>query len=300
MSISLRPTKPDMEIKRSFLPGNHWVYLKIYTGIKTADLILEKVIQPLTDLFLEEHKVNRWFFIRYRDPASHIRLRLSLNSPEHYHHILTQLVAGMEKYVDSGEISNIVNDTYIREIERYGETTMSHAETLFWHNSLLTLQFLWAEDEDKLIIIMFYIDQLLSGINLPVAQKLAWIKDYNQYFKEEFRADKKLNRQLDKKYRMFFPKFSEFLQSSEFTEIREQILTNIASSKKELAEIVTEYKNSPEPKSLQIFFQSIFHMAINRLFISEQRLFEMVVYDYLHRYYKTLNYQATAAKNGVQ
>ncbi|KFF17654.1 thiopeptide-type bacteriocin biosynthesis protein [Chryseobacterium sp. JM1] len=287
-----------MKVKRSFLPGGHWVYLKIYTGIKTADLILEEVIQPLTDLFLQESKVNCWFFIRYRDPASHIRLRLSLNSPEHYHHILTQLVAGMEKYVDSGEISTIVNDTYIREIERYGETTISYAETLFCHNSLLTLQFLWAKDEEKLIIILFYIDQLLSKINLPVAQKLIWIKDYNHYFKKEFRADKKLNRQLDKKYRMFFPKFSEFLESSEFTEIRELILNNIALSEAELEKIVDEFENSPELKSLPTFFQSIFHMAVNRLFISEQRLFEMVVYDYLHRYYKTLSYQATAAKNG--
>lgn len=297
MSISLQPTKTSMKIKRSFLPGDNWVYLKIYTGIKTADLILEEVILPLTDLFLQEQKVNNWFFIRYKDPSSHIRLRLSLSTQEYYHHILTQLIAGMEKYVDSGEISNIVNDTYIREIETYGETTIAHAETLFCHNSLLTLQFLWAEDEEKLIIILFYIDQLLSKMSLPVAQKLIWIKDYNYYFKKEFRADKKLNKQLDKKYRFFFPKFSEFLESSEFTEIREQILNNIALSEAELEKIVDEFENGPEQKSLPIFFQSIFHMAINRLFISEQRLFEMVAYDYLHRYYKTLNYHDTAAKN---
>ncbi|WP_409514659.1 lantibiotic dehydratase C-terminal domain-containing protein [Chryseobacterium sp.] len=38
---------------------------------------------------------------------------------------------------------------------------------------------------------------------------------------------------------------------------------------------------------LSKFFQSIFHMHINRMFISDQRLFEMVIYDYLFRYYKT-------------
>lgn len=280
-----------MQIKRNFLPGDHWLYLKIYTGVKTADLILQEVIEPLTTLFFQERKCNNWFFIRYRDHASHIRLRIALHSPDDYHYILHKLTSGMEKYVNSGEISTIVNDTYSREIERYGKTTIFYAEQLFHHSSLLTLQFLWADDEEKLMVMLFYIDQLLAKINLPISQKLLWIKDYNQYFKEEFGADKKLNQQLDKKYRVFSPKFFEFSQSSEFIETRELILNNIALSKDSLQNIVGEYENSSELKLMQTFFQSIFHMAINRLFISEQRLFEMVIYDYLHRYYKTLHYK---------
>ncbi|WP_394351105.1 lantibiotic dehydratase C-terminal domain-containing protein [Chryseobacterium fistulae] len=39
------------------------------------------------------------------------------------------------------------------------------------------------------------------------------------------------------------------------------------------------------------FLQSIFHMNINRLFVSNQRLFEMVIYDYFLWYYKMQLYQ---------
>ncbi|WP_347217184.1 lantibiotic dehydratase C-terminal domain-containing protein [Chryseobacterium sp.] len=45
--------------------------------------------------------------------------------------------------------------------------------------------------------------------------------------------------------------------------------------------------------SLQNFFSSVFHMHINRMFVSNQRLFEMIIYDYLFRYYKTLVFRSS-------
>ena len=38
-------------MKRKLSPGSEWLYLKIYTGVKTADLILEEAIQPLVKYF---------------------------------------------------------------------------------------------------------------------------------------------------------------------------------------------------------------------------------------------------------
>ncbi|WP_326982149.1 lantibiotic dehydratase C-terminal domain-containing protein [Chryseobacterium sp. MYb264] len=43
--------------------------------------------------------------------------------------------------------------------------------------------------------------------------------------------------------------------------------------------------------------QSLFHMHINRLFVSDQRLFEMIIYDYLHRYYKTIFFKNMQKEN---
>ncbi|MCL1671782.1 thiopeptide-type bacteriocin biosynthesis protein [Elizabethkingia ursingii] len=279
-----------MEIKKRFVPGDRWLYLKIYTGIKTADIILEEVVNSLTISLLEEDYISHWFFIRYHDPNPHLRIRFYINNPQNYYNILNRLTVALEKYLDSEEISNIINDTYIRELERYGEATISYAETLFFHSSLLSLNFLWADDEEKIIIILFYIDQLLSQIGLSVNKKLQWIKDYNISFKEEFNADKNLNQQLDKKYRAFSPKFLDFLHSSETKEFRDFILENLHLSNDALENICNSYDKDTNPRALQFFFQSIFHMAINRMFISQQRLFEMIIYDYLHRYYKTLFY----------
>ncbi|MCT3949246.1 thiopeptide-type bacteriocin biosynthesis protein [Elizabethkingia anophelis] len=279
-----------MEIKKRFVPGDHWLYLKIYTGIKTADIILEEVINPVTISLLDDKIISYWFFIRYHDPEPHLRIRLYINDLQNYYNTLNKLTIALEKHIDSEEISNIVNDTYIRELERYGEATISYAETLFHYSSLLSLNFLWANDEEKIMVILFYIDQLLSQIGLSINQKLEWIKDYNESFKEEFNANKSLNQQLDKKYRAFYPKFQDFLLSSESKEFRDVILENLHLSNDALENICNSYDKEANPRTLQFFFQSIFHMAINRLFISQQRLFEMIIYDYLHRYYKTLCY----------
>ncbi|MCT2407393.1 thiopeptide-type bacteriocin biosynthesis protein [Chryseobacterium antibioticum] len=278
--------------RRKFTIGSEWLYLKIYTGIKTSDIILEEAIVPLIEYFQENNYISKWFFIRYNDPQTHMRLRFKLNCTESYSEVLYKINKTLQEYVDSGEISNIVIDTYNREIERYGQNTIEEAESLFCKSSEFTLQCLDYDDEDKIIISLFYIDRILNKLDLSVQEKLDWIKGFNAVFKQEFNADKKLNSQLDKKYREFKPKYVDFLQSDEFLEERNAVIFNIEVSNSALQNMIDHQENQSLEMSLQSFFQSIFHMNINRLFVSNQRLFEMVIYDYLVRYYKTCAYQS--------
>ncbi|WP_312396461.1 thiopeptide-type bacteriocin biosynthesis protein [Chryseobacterium sp.] len=277
-------------MKRKFIPGSEWLYVKIYTGIKTADLILEEAVQPIIESFQANKYISKWFFIRYNDPKPHIRIRFLLNHSNHYNKIIHQLHHVLSEYVESGEISQITFDTYTREIERYGENTMEEAESLFNKNSEFTLQCLHYDDEEKIIISLFYMDEILNIIGLFTQEKLDWIKDFNNAFKQEFNADKKLNSQLDKKYRAFKPKYLDFIQSENFLEERNIIISNIKESNLILQNILYHHDNQSLGMSLQSFFQSIFHMNINRLFISNQRLFEMIIYDYLLRYFKAKSF----------
>lgn len=274
-------------MKRKLILGSEWFYLKIYTGVKTADLILEEAIHPLVEYFQENGFISRWFFIRYNDPKPHLRVRFRLNNTNDYNKILSKTNESLKKYIESGEISNVLLDTYNREIERYGQNTIEDAETLFWTNSEFTLQCLTYSDEEKLLVSFFYIDAILNELNLSVNEKLNWIKDFNTAFKQEFNADKQLNSQLDKKYREFKPKLLEFLQSEEFSEERSFIISNVEESNSVIQNILHHHENQSLGISLQSFFSSLFHMNINRFFVSNQRLFEMVIYDYLNRYYKS-------------
>ncbi|OQY05888.1 MAG: hypothetical protein B6I20_00340 [Bacteroidetes bacterium 4572_117] len=63
---------------RTIVLGNEWVYFKIYTGYKTADLVLTDAINPLAKELLEEEIIDKWFFIRYSDPDFNLRLRYRL------------------------------------------------------------------------------------------------------------------------------------------------------------------------------------------------------------------------------
>lgn len=277
-------------MKRKFSPGSEWLYLKIYTGVKTADIILEEAIQPVITHFQEKDYISKWFFIRYNDPKSHLRLRFRLTDTEYYIKILDKFNHILLPYIESREIAYLSIDTYNREIERYGQNTIEEAESLFCINSNFTLQCLDYDDEEKISISIFYIDKILDRLHLSVQEKLIWIKDFNTSFKQEFNADKNLNGQMNKKYRAFKANFENFLQSEEFLQERGSILSNIHKTDVILQQIICYYEKKSPEISLQDFFRSIFHMNINRLFISNQRLFEMVIYDYLLRQYKTIAY----------
>lgn len=275
---------------RKFGPGTEWLYLKIYTGIKTSDLILEETIQSLTEYFRENNYISKWFFIRYHDPKSHLRIRFYLNNTEDYPNVLKKINEELKEFVESGEISNISIETYSREIERYGKNTIEDAEILFYKNSEFTLLCLPYDDEDKIIFSVFYINEILDKLNLEVQEKLVWIQNFNGAFKEEFNADKNLNSQLDKKYRKFKLKLIDFIESDEFSDERNAIISHVEECVSVLQNIFQHHQNQSLEIPLQSFFQSIFHMNINRLFVSNQRLFEMVIYDYLLRYYKSMSF----------
>lgn len=256
-----------------------------------ADIILEELFSSLIQTLQEKNYISKWFFIRYNDPKPHLRFRLKLNRSEYYDTVLEEVNKVLKKYIDSGEISNVLIDTYTKEIERYGENTIEDAESLFHKNSEWVLQCLYYEDVEKIMVSLFYIDTMLDRLHLTIEERLEWIKYSNNAFKNEFNADKKLNSQLDKKYREFKPKFLKFIESEEFSEERDEIITNIEESSEVLQSILNHHQEQSLGLSMQSFFQSIFHMSINRLFISNQRLFEMIVYDYMLRYYKSIAYR---------
>lgn len=270
---------------RKFFPGNEWFYIKIYTGAKTSDSILQQAIIKLVEFFKEKKYISQWFFIRYNDPKSHLRLRFKLTDLKNCKIVWDNVNNAFKSFLDSGEISNIIIDSYVREIERYGESTIEYAEQLFFKSSELILNFLDYDDEEKLMVTMFYIETLLSEIELSDQEKLEWMGNYNTTFKKEFNGDKYLNSQLDKKFRLFKPKYLEFVHSDEFMDIKDMIITNINESNNALEKII-EHNN----EFLSRVFQSVFHMHINRSFVSNQRLFEMIVYDFLFRHYKNRIY----------
>ncbi|WP_404827363.1 lantibiotic dehydratase C-terminal domain-containing protein [Flavobacterium frigoritolerans] len=46
--------------------------------------------------------------------------------------------------------------------------------------------------------------------------------------------------------------------------------------------------------SLSSFLMSHIHMMVNRQYTSKQRMYELLIYDHLYRYYKTIAHQQSA------
>ena len=277
-----------MSESRMFYPGSEWLYFKIYTGVKTSEFLLE-VIKPFVEQLQNENKIKKWFFIRYNDPKPHLRIRFNISNLNNYNYILGKINSLFGEYLNSGEISNIIIDTYKRELERYGENTIEYAEEIFFRSSELILNFLEYDDEEKIMVFLFYIDCILFQLGLIDEEKINWIRNYDNAFKTEFNADKSLNNQLKKKYIDFKPKYFEFIKSNEFKDIRNLITNNISDIHIVIEKILELKKKECLNVGMIDFFQSIFHMHINRLFVSNQRLFEMIIYDHLLRFFKVLN-----------
>ena len=86
------------EVKSKFNLGSEWLYLKIKSGVKTAELILVNVIIPFMVICNENDWVKKWFFIKYNDPENHLRIRFLLKSYDKLHMVLGRLNSLLEEH----------------------------------------------------------------------------------------------------------------------------------------------------------------------------------------------------------
>jgi thiopeptide-type bacteriocin biosynthesis protein len=56
-----------------------WIYVKLFAGASLIDLLLLQYVWPLVKRLKRDRLIDRWFFVRYADPDSHLRLRLRLS-----------------------------------------------------------------------------------------------------------------------------------------------------------------------------------------------------------------------------
>lgn len=285
-------------IHRTFQPGGEWHYIKIYCGVKTADKVLTEVLKPIIESLVEKGIISKWFFIRYADPDYHIRIRFS-GTGTFYAEITERLNKAIAPYLENHLIWKIQTDTYNRELERYGAENIENSETLFFYDSIATVQILSLlegdeGDELRWQFALKGVDDLLNSFSYNLLAKRALMELISNNFMKEFNADNKESRnQLSLKYRetkgkIHFVLQNELAESHEFYSIW-QIFSerskNIAGCVEHINSLYAANKLSiPKPDLMA----SYIHMFLNRFLRSKQRLQEMVIYDMLHQHYKSL------------
>ncbi|MGI5339831.1 lantibiotic dehydratase [Streptomyces sp. CA-181903] len=112
------------------LPGEDWLYAKLYAAEDAHAELLGRWLPRLVRDAGED--TDRWFFLRYRDPDPHLRLRFH-GAPGPLHgHVLPVLARHARSWQDAGLLRRLVLDTYEPETGRYGgPDAMPHAERLF-------------------------------------------------------------------------------------------------------------------------------------------------------------------------
>lgn len=274
----MKPPADSLSIQRSFAPGSEWLYYKLYGHTSVMDAVLAQEIAELVNM-VDAH-IDGWFFIRYDEGGDHIRLRFRLKQRDMIGSVMYFVHARLHPLLEAGILSKMLLDTYVREIERYGAADIAAVEQLFGMDSancLIRLQRdLSIEDTYRTII------ALVNTVGTKVfgAERLpALIKQQRDYFNAEHRMDSALFKKLNADFNtwmQFNAGDDPQLDETELLNSYVQVLIDVDPSRQS-----------------QLFFD-LFHMHINRQFASEQRIHEMVIYNYL---FKLL--MMTLKKNGA-
>lgn len=277
-------------MQRTFITGSEWLYYKIYCGAKTSDILLEETISPLMDKLVREKKIDKWFFIRYHDPEYHIRLRLHFFEIKHIGNVIEDIKSELLPYINNDSIHNVQLDTYQREMERYGSNTVEQAESLFYNDSVCICQAqqLIENEETWLLFALKSIDDLLDNFGFSTEKKLSFAMQQMISYKEELKVDKSINKNLSKKYKKRKSRIHDFLNP--FAGQQEYAaLNNLLSEKsKKDKPIIREIFGAENDISVveEKLISSLIHMSVNRILRSKQRVYEMLLYDFLARYFR--------------
>lgn len=281
---------------KTFIPGDKWLYLKLYTGYKTADNLLINVLPYITNKLNSAKILSKWFFIRYSDPHFHLRLRFCFDSNENIPLAIININQAVNDYVEQGLIWKVQYDTYQRELERYGYTTMDDAEDIFYADSIAIINILKEIDDEfseekRWLIALKLIDSFLDNFDYSVIQKHEILSKMSESFIDEFEFSKKEYRlQLDQKYRLHKKKIEEIIfDSASNINWYTPIKMTLAEKSKYVVPIASKLIKKEKQNTLDIplntLLISYIHMTINRLFRSKQRIYELVLYDMLRKFY---------------
>ena len=277
---------------RTFIPGSEWIYFKIYTGTKTADAILKNELYNYVNEMLKNGIADRWFFIRYSDPDFHIRLRLHLNETRDFNYIFNRFFESFQPIIDAGLAWNIQCDTYNRELERYGNNSISLVEELFFTDSEFTIKLLHQlnnenSEQQRWKLALILIDSLLSAFSFELSQRKELLSTMSESFKNEFGfTQHSATKQLNDKYRNYRKEIeSTMLCENEVSEMINTIKNRRQAISSTAEKIIAMEKSGELEMPLNSLLTSIIHMTMNRWFRSKNRLHELVIYDFLGRYY---------------
>ncbi len=257
---------------RSFVIGSSWLYYKLYCGENDGEKIITQFLLPLIKNLLNTNLVTKFFFIRYTDPHFHLRIRLLISEDKNIYAVIEKCKEIFENLLHTNFIYKIQNDTYARELERYHPTLIENTESLFFVDSMETLTFLSnaeniENESNRSLFAMQKVDTLLCVFNYTLDEKIELCTKLKNGFKAEFQLDKNATNEINKKYAILRPQINIWFNKK------------INSINKELEDVVSNLIHLIKVNHLHIqdYMPSYIHMVLNKIFITNPRLHEVVL-----------------------
>lgn len=276
----------QQSIKRTFELGSEWLYYKIYCGVVSGDRILPEIVLPLILELKRCRLIDGTFFIRFNDPESHIRLRFLLIDKQKLYQIINIIANAFKTSEESGKIWKIQTENYRRELERY-QPVMPESEKLFFIDSISILKLLDTTLINESIHMRIAAGirlsfDLLKSADLSLPDLISFTKRSKIILKKECDINLFSQKRINNNYRDFSSLYESFLLSTPKS-VNSIFLKRYNSLKELMGSIRQKALLSAQERTMENLLSSYIHMSVNRLFGSNQKVYEYIIYDYLYK-----------------
>jgi len=290
----------EQRIKRSFILGSEWIYVKLYCTQKTADEMLTDTLLTLAEKLMNDQLITKWFFTRYQDPDFHIRLRFLVckKNKRFFCKIQDILRATFEQLITERKIWRVQYDTYVRELERYGAANIELCESIFYFDSLTVVNLLKRLDRKdhttRWLLALKATDQLLDIFGIDLHERFELTEAWSLALGKEFDLNKSQKKQLNLNYRDSAASIEMLLSESDRNDLGNS--EDIFETRYTKILLLLQQSKIKKIEAMDLL-GSLCHMFLNRLFFSDQRANEMVIYTYLAKYYRSKLARASKQMN---
>jgi len=255
----------------AFPPGSQWIYFEIFLHPKRADTFLINFFKPI----LKKHLkcIHAFFFVRFDDNGSHLRLRVRVKDVSVVFPIISELADKLKNEISSGTVNSYRLNTYYPEVHRYGLSQMESVEKHFTKDADYVLGLLPLEFPvlAKYRLCSLLVEQLQKRMGISDSEMFSLLSNISHSFNKEHNIGPQQFKHMNAQY-----------QEYKLTIRPYQNATQLKKFKAFVDSFITTLQLYPSGSKLSLF-ADLMHMHINRLFPIQQRSHEMMIYYFLHK-----------------
>ena len=130
------------------------------------------------------------------------------------------------------------------------------------------------------------IDKILAGLGYNYKQKFELISHFAKNFRSEFLfTTHDYTKQINNRYRLYYSQIEMILNGTNNDVLIEKIINDCSDKQLPLFRNLKLNNNNVDR-----IIGGIIHMFMNRWFRSQNRLYEMMIYSFMEKYYKQQYY----------
>ena len=287
-----KPTAIDRSF-RMLSPGSDWLYAKLYGRARPLDTTVTDLLPCLADETIGRGLAKRWFFVRYSEPSTHLRVRFE-SATSKLGDLFDFLTNSFKSWLMAGRISKVEFDTYDREVERYGgKGGVVAAEAIFCADSEAVVRILAivkGSPDLRWRAALLGAHRLLADCGLTLAERHELTRLCCKSFESEGETAIKKTRFVAERFRsaradlsaLFAGHVDQTIALQRAGEILDRRSAMVVPAVQALYSLS---KTEELRASIGDLVISYVHMHFNRMFEDRQRIFESVLYAFLCRLY---------------